>query len=157
HTWRLGNGVLDSSVMYNETETLGRLIPGVYNADGSINRGPGGKTPGAPRVLESESTVFDTKYVTAIGNNMLTVGGQYWDAKMVDSIAADEYTYDQYGVFVENEWRMRDNLALTVGVRHDDHSVFGGATTPRAYLVWNANDNWTVKGGVSKGYRTPGL
>ena len=157
HTWRLASGVLESSVMHNETETQGRLIPGVYNADGSINRAPTGKIPGAPRILQSESTVLDTKYVTSIGNNMLTVGGQYWDAKMVDSIAADEYNYDQYGVFAENEWRMRDDLALTVGVRHDEHSQFGGATTPRAYLVWNADDKWTVKGGISKGYRTPGL
>ncbi len=157
HTWRVGDGVLESSLMHNETETLGRLIPGVYNADGSINRAPTGKIPGAPRVLESESTVFDTKYVTALDAHMLSIGAQYWDAKMMDSIAAGAYKYDQKGVFVEDEWRLRDDLALTLGVRHDRHSVFGGATTPRAYLVWSANDNWTLKGGVSKGYRTPGL
>ncbi len=26
-----------------------------------------------------------------------------------------------------------------------------------AYLVWNTTDNWTLKGGVSKGYKTPRL
>lgn len=157
HTWRLENSVLESSVSHNKTETIGRLIPGRYSAGGAIQVAPPGKIPGAPRVLESQSTIFDTKLVTAIGNNMLTVGGQYWDAEMVEGLAASKFKYDQTGIFAENEWRIREDLALTVGVRHDDHSTFGGATTPRAYLVWNANDNWTFKGGVSKGYRTPGL
>jgi len=33
--------------------------------------------------------------------------------------------------------------------------VFGSHVSPRAYLVWNASDAWTVKGGVSTGYKTP--
>lgn len=157
HTWRLTDSVLESSLSHNKTETIGRLIPGRLGANGAIQVAPPGKIPGAPRVLESESTIFDTKLVTSLGNNMLTVGGQYLDAKMIDSIAAANYKYDQVGIFAENEWRIRPDLALTIGARHDKHSIFGGATTPRAYLVWNTNDNWTLKGGISKGYRTPGL
>lgn len=76
---------------------------------------------------------------------------------MVEGLATQPFEYRQVAIFAEDEWRIRDDLALTVGLRHDDHSDFGGETTPRAYLVWNANDNWTLKGGVSKGYRTPGL
>ncbi|CAL63412.1 Putative exogenous ferric siderophore receptor [Herminiimonas arsenicoxydans] len=157
HTWRLSNSVLESSVSHNKTETLGRLIPGQLRPDGTVHTAPPGKIPGTPRVLESQSTIFDSKWVTSIGNNMLTLGGQYLDAEMVEGLATSKFKYDQTSVFAENEWRMRKDLALTVGVRHDDHSTFGGATTPRAYLVWNANDYWTVKGGISKGYRTPGL
>lgn len=44
-----------------------------------------------------------------------------------------------------------------MGARHDDHSTFGSHFSPRAYLVWNANENWTAKGGVSKGFKTPRL
>lgn len=44
-----------------------------------------------------------------------------------------------------------------MGARYDRHQAFGGHTSPRAYLVWNTNDNWTLKGGVSKGYKTPSL
>lgn len=157
HTWRLANSVLESSVSHNKTETIGRLIPGRYSAGGVIQVAPPGKIPGAPRVLESQSTIFDSKWVTSIGNNMLTLGGQYMDAEMIEGLAASKFKYDQTSVFAENEWRIRDDLALTLGARHDKHSTFGGATTPRAYLVWNTNDYWTVKGGISKGYRTPGL
>jgi outer membrane receptor for ferrienterochelin and colicins len=48
-------------------------------------------------------------------------------------------------------------LALTLGLRYDNHDTFGDFWTPRAYLVWNANENWTFKGGYSEGYKAPRL
>ncbi|MFC7288954.1 TonB-dependent receptor domain-containing protein [Herminiimonas glaciei] len=148
HTLRMANSVLESSISHTKTETIGRTIPTLA---------PGGKPAGSPRTLESESTIFDTKLVTALDTHMLSVGAQWWEAKMIDAIAPRGFDQKQVGVFAEDEWRIRKDLALTVGVRHDNHSTFGGATTPRAYLVWNATDQWTFKGGVSKAYRTPGL
>lgn len=150
HTWRMDKSILESSLMKNTTETIGRTIP-------NLNNPPPGVVPGSPRTLESESIVFDTKFTTAIGNNMLTVGGQWWEAKMIEGVATQKFQHRQTAIFAENEWRIKKDLALTLGVRQDDHSVFGGATSPRAYLVWNSTDNWTFKGGVSKAYRTPGL
>lgn len=150
HTLRMDKSVLESSLMKNTTETIGRTIP-------NLNNPPPGIIPGAPRTLESESIVFDTKLTTAIGNNMLTVGGQWWEAEMIEGVATEKFKHRQTALFAENEWRITKDLALTLGVRQDDHSVFGGATSPRAYLVWNSTDQWTFKGGVSKAYRTPGL
>jgi len=40
-------------------------------------------------------------------------------------------------------------------VRYDDHSTFGGKWSPRAYAVWNIDDRFTIKGGVSRGFKTP--
>ncbi len=147
HTWRMANGLLESSLLRNQTETLGRTIP----------QGTPGKVAGAPRTLEAENTILDTKFLTQLGAHQLTVGAQHWDSHMVDGVAAAEYDRTQWGLFAENEWRMRRDLALTLGVRHDHHDSFGGKTTPRAYLVWNATTAWTFKGGVSFGYKTPKL
>ncbi|RYE92053.1 MAG: TonB-dependent receptor, partial [Oxalobacteraceae bacterium] len=62
-----------------------------------------------------------------------------------------------YSVFAEDEWTLREDLAATIGLRYDRHDAFGGHFSPRGYLVWNATDNWTLKGGVAQGYRTPRL
>lgn len=150
HGWRMGHGTLESSLTRTESETVGRLLPGRMNGGSTT-------TNWVPRVLESEDTIFDTKWVGAFGNHVLTVGGQYWDASITDGLRKQPSEFTQVSVFAENEWRMRDNLALTLGVRRDDHDTFGGYTTPRGYLVWNATDNWTFKGGVSKGYKVPRL
>jgi len=47
HTWRMANGQLESSLLRNQTKTLGRTIP----------QGTPGKVAGAPRTLEAENTM----------------------------------------------------------------------------------------------------
>lgn len=147
HDWRSPIGLITSDVVRNTTTTFGRTIP----------PGTPGKTAGDPRTLEATNTIFNTRLATEMGAHAFTVGAQWWEAEMVDGVATDTYEHTQWAVFAEDEWRLLDNLALTLGVRHDDHSKFGGQTSPRAYLVWTANEAWTVKGGVSRGFKTPRL
>ncbi|CAM5224048.1 exogenous ferric siderophore receptor [Alishewanella longhuensis] len=40
-------------------------------------------------------------------------------------------------------------------MRHDDHQVFGNQLSPRLYGVYTISDAWTIKGGVSTGFKTP--
>ncbi|WP_312597167.1 TonB-dependent receptor domain-containing protein [Stutzerimonas nitrititolerans] len=155
HTARLGFGTLDSSLMHNTTETFGRTIPG--NVIGNDSGIPG-TLIGDDRDLETTNLVFDTKLVAPIGqSHIATIGGQWWKAEMTDGIALDDFEQKTWALFAEDEWRLRDDLALTLGARYDDHEAFGGHVSPRAYLVWNTTENWTMKGGISRGYRTPDL
>lgn len=164
HTGRFNMGTLDSAITYNTTETLGRTIPG-----GDISK-PSGKPigdsykdfpsiiVGDKRTLKSKDLIFDTKFVAPITeNNITTLGAQYIDSQLEDGIATDTFKQESAAIFAENEWHILDDLALTLGGRYDRHQAFGGHFSPRAYLVWNTTDNWTLKGGVSKGYKTPSL
>jgi outer membrane receptor for ferrienterochelin and colicins len=145
HNWRLPFGVLESNYSIGTTETVGRIIPnGVAGA-------------GGPRTLESENRIFDTKLFSQWRNHTFTVGGQHWEAEMVDGVAPTRFEHTQWAIFAEDEWRFTDTLALTLGARHDDHSTFGSHFSPRAYVVWNATGNWTLKGGISQGFKTPRL
>lgn len=144
HNADLGFGRLESSYMVNETETLGRVLPDGPNA-------------GDDRVLEVENRVLDSKLITPIGNHMLSTGIQYWEAEMLDGVAPDKFEHTQWSVFGEDEWGMTDDLTLTVGARYDHHDQFGSHVSPRGYLVWRADDHWTLKGGMSGGYKTPRL
>lgn len=56
-----------------------------------------------------------------------------------------------WALFAEDNWALTDTLTATFGLRYDDHNVFGSHVSPRGYLVWNASDAWTFKGGVSTG------
>lgn len=156
HTARLGFGTLDSSVTHKTTETIGRTIPG--NVIGDAYVGFPSIIAGDDRKLKSTDLVFDTKLVAPLGqSHIATVGAQYADSKIEDGLATEEFKQKSWALFAENEWRMRDDLALTLGARYEDHEAFGGHVSPRAYLVWNTTDNWTLKGGVSRGYKTPTL
>ena len=48
-------------------------------------------------------------------------------------------------------------LALTLGLRHDEHAHYGREWSPRAYAVWRVGAAWTVKGGASHGFKVPNL
>ncbi len=156
HTWRFGAGILESSIMRNATETIGRTLP-AGTPGGPPGSGAPNKVAGSPRQLEATNTVIDTRLTAGAGRHVFTVGGQYWDAEMIDGVALAPFTFTQWSAFAEDEWRFVRDLALTAGVRYDDHSSFGSHVSPRAYLVWTANQNWTLKGGVSGGYKTPRL
>ncbi len=151
HTGRYSFGVWDTSYMVNKTETIGRINPLTLNGAGL----PGA---GLPRTLETSSKVLDTKLVMPWGNHLTTVGGQWLDAEMVDGVSTEgNWTFTQKALFAEDEWSLTDAFKLTVGARYDHHSEFGSKVSPRAYGVWSVAPQWTVKGGISNGYRTPKL
>ncbi|MDO1831510.1 TonB-dependent receptor, partial [Escherichia coli] len=39
--------------------------------------------------------------------------------------------------------------------RYERHEQFGGHFSPRAYLVWDVADAWSLKGAVTTGYQAP--
>ncbi|AKX55274.1 TonB-dependent receptor [Thiopseudomonas alkaliphila] len=156
HTGRFSAGTLESAITHKTTETFGRTNPGDTIGKPTNATHLPTVIAGNKRELKSKELIIDTKFIAPItDNNITTVGGQYINAKMDDGIANDQFRQESAAFFAENEWYMRDDLALTLGGRYDRHQAFGGEFSPRAYLVWNTNDNWTMKGGVSKGYKTP--
>lgn len=151
HSSRLGIGLLESSLMRSTTETKGRTIP-------SAARPAGDPSIGTPRELKTTNTVFDTKLLTPLGDShVLTTGAQWWDADFRDGLLGQKYSQTMWALFAEDEWQISDTLTATLGGRYNHHDAFGSEFSPRAYLVWSANANWTVKGGVSQGFKVPRL
>lgn len=93
---------------------------------------------------------------SVLERHMLTVGTSYSKQDLTDN--ANKLVPQQrylWALFLEDEWRMTDSFALTGGVRMDRDHLFGTHYSPRIYGVWHVADNWTVKGGVSTGFKTP--
>jgi len=116
------------------------------------------------RTMELEGYVLDTMLDLDFGAHKLTVGGQYNDTDMIDGVfgmdgagyrSNTKQKHRMWALFAEDNWSLTDTLTATFGLRYDDHNVFGSHVSPRGYLVWNASDAWTFKGGVSTGYKTP--
>ncbi|MFN3228266.1 MAG: TonB-dependent receptor domain-containing protein [Asticcacaulis sp.] len=145
HDWRTGFGDLSTTLSRSTREKLGRIVPsGTANA-------------GQPRTLESTNTIFETQLFKQIGAHSLFVGGQHWKAEMTDAVSPKPYKHTQWALYAEDTWALGETFNLTAGYRYDKHSVFGGQSSPRLYAVWNATPHWTVKGGISRGFKTPRL
>lgn len=122
------------------------------------------KNPGNSNPITSESNAVDGKYVLPLGeiNQFLTFGGEWRHDKLKDPVnltggSSSSTSTSQYALFLEDEWRIFEPLALTTGIRMDDHDTYGDHWSPRAYLVYNATDTVTVKGGWATAFKAPSL
>jgi len=152
----LSFGRLSSSLSYAVTENKGRVL--TPRSLSPANRNLSGKD----RELKNTNTLFNTTLVAPVGaDHLLTIGGEYWDAQLKDAIvmanSGETFSQHTWSLFSEDDWQIVDPLTLTWGARYEKHNSFGGHVSPRAYLVWNMLDDWTLKGGVSTGYKTPSL
>ncbi|MCC8190983.1 MAG: TonB-dependent receptor, partial [Planctomycetes bacterium] len=117
--------------------------------------------PTSGRTPKANNTTIDGSFTLPTDRNVFTFGGQYQENKLTDiSDGTGDYQPMkswQYALFMENDFRITDDLIFTAGLRLDDHEYFGTHWTPRGYLVYHLTSQWTIKGGVSTGYKTPTL
>ena len=109
---------------------------------------------------------------TLIWKHKLSIGGQYRQEEIINTDTIGTVPVDFNGgvvdvsgrlkddtaaLFVEDQVTLRENLLLTLGGRVDRTDKYGSHVTPRVYLVWHPGEDWTLRGGVSKGFRAPTL
>lgn len=122
--------------------------------------------PRPDRPLDSSQYTVDMRLDVPIsgawGYNKFVIGAQIIDGELKDGVFGLEdgspgavQEQNMYSVFAENNWMPVEDFTLTAGVRYDNHDVFGSQVSPRLYAVYHLSPSWTVKGGVSTGYKTP--
>lgn len=180
--WNFGSSML--ALSYVDTANNGRTLPlsvaerqllqAMYDGSGDYaglteqaRRDLAEQTflPRPARPLESNQYTLDARLdipLTAAGYHNLVVGGQLIDGELIDGVFGLEsgnpggvQQQKMYSLFVEDNWMMTDSFTLTAGVRYDKHDTFGSQISPRVYGVYNISPQWTLKGGVSTGYKTP--
>ncbi|WP_020210681.1 TonB-dependent receptor domain-containing protein [Gilvimarinus chinensis] len=181
-TW--GFGTSSVSLSYVDTQNDGRTLPltvaerqllqQMYEGTGDYagmsedeRRDLAEETflPRPDRPLDSSQYTLDARVdipLEAMGSHMLVIGGQAIDGELEDGVFGMEsgnpgavQEQQMYSLFVEDSWTPVTPFTVTAGVRYDDHDVFGSQVSPRLYGVYTISDNWTLKGGVATGYKTP--
>jgi outer membrane receptor for ferrienterochelin and colicins len=114
------------------------------------------------RDIEITNTTAKTSVVIPLGMHMLTVGASWEEESLEDGTTnqiSDRTAVEnsQWALFMEDEWMLTNAWALTGGLRLNDDDNYGSHLSPRLYSVWNMTPEWTLKGGVSTGYRSPNL
>ncbi len=122
----------------------------------------------------SKETVFDTAFTTGFHwgfEHSLNVGGQWKREELEnpDTIGTVPVTWtgsgrispvseaDSWALFAEDHITLHERFVLTVGLRWDNTDNYDDNISPRIYGVWHPGDAWTVRGGVSQGFKAPNL
>lgn len=181
--WEFGNSFM--SLAYVDTNNKGRTMPftvaerqqllamidatGNYASMTEVERKALAEAtflPRPERELASNQYTFDAKldmpfelvgqqHVVVVGTQVIR--GELSDGVfgMEDGTPGQVQEHNMVSLFAEDTWYMLDPLAITLGLRYDDHEVFGSQLSPRLYGVYTLSEAWTFKGGVSTGFKTP--
>ncbi|ATR84713.1 ligand-gated channel protein [Pseudomonas defluvii] len=116
------------------------------------------------RKMELENTVLNSQASFYSDSHTTTFGGQYKYEDLSDqgnqlasAATLNQLTRWSWALFAEDEWRLTDQFALTGGLRMDRDENYGTHWSPRLYGVYHPTEQWTIKGGVSTGYRSPDI
>ncbi|WP_275546192.1 MULTISPECIES: TonB-dependent receptor domain-containing protein [unclassified Pseudomonas] len=152
HEGRYDNLLTDSYINYDHSENLSRLNATTGNG------------------IEYGVLTANTQATYFIGSHALTGGLTHKYEKLEDGassglrepVVADanavvEMDRYQNSLFLEDNWSLTDDLTLTLSGRFDDNQAYGSEFSPKAYAVYRINDNFTLKGGVTSGYKAPSL
>jgi outer membrane receptor protein involved in Fe transport len=92
----------------------------------------------------------------------LVAGGEYRNNFRQDLKNSDLAVYldsqqdsTNLGLFVQDEIEIRDNLALSLGIRYDRFSTFGGTISPRLALIYNPWEKTACKLLYGEAFRAP--
>ena len=67
----------------------------------------------------------------------------------------NNYSARRVALFAQDEWRIKKDLILNAGLRHDNYSEWGGSTNPRLALIWLMNRETTMKLLYGSAFRAP--
>ncbi|MDM1289938.1 TonB-dependent receptor domain-containing protein [Acinetobacter indicus] len=124
-----------------------------------------GNTQLGTKGIELDTWTFNNQWNWLLGNHTLSFGAHYKDEKLTDKATNrnpnapefSELTRWSAAAFLEDTWHLSDRFDLTAGLRYDHDENYSGHVSPRLYGVYSLNDQWTVKGGVSTGYKQPDI
>lgn len=147
------------------SETLqlsGNLYYGAYDYDGiypypgvlNIDRSRGRRTGAEVRLLSTAFAGHKLMGGVEYQKDLRQLQRNYDISPHFDYINSNQTPY-KYGIFVQDEYAIRDDLMLNAGLRYDHYSAFGGTANPRVALIYHPSPGNGVKLIYGSAYRAP--
>ncbi len=119
-----------------------------------------GQDPNAFGFSKNPVYVLDSQFNHYLDRHTVSWGVQYQIEKLEDRQPAynrmTDETYDNAGLFVQDDWRWSDAINLILGVRLDKHSeIDDPIVSPRVALKWAAAHDVVMRVAYAEGFRAP--
>jgi len=108
---------------------------------------------------------LDSQFNIRQGDHALAFGVQYKRETLRDDKRdATGFTYDRgererftnLGIYIQDEWGITEAVDLIFGVRGDKSNLLDDPVfSPRVAVAWKASEQWTIRSGISTGFRAP--
>ncbi len=134
----------------------GVVGPGLLNVDLADGRSTASTTRSFPTI---ETTAYDqrqldARYTLDLEDHTVVAGVGTRREELNVSIVPTLARTTNHHLLLQDEWKFAKAWKLLAGVRHDDFSTFGSATTPRVSLAY-APGPWSYRIGYGEAFRAP--
>jgi len=140
----------EARVFYGRYKYYGNYIYPPLNDDSALGEWLGGE-------IKFSKTLFN--------KHKLTFGAEYQDnfKQQQENKNINPYSLNlndnrssmSWGVYLQDEFTIQNNLILNVGSRYDYYQTFGDTFNPRIGLIYNPIDNAVIKLLYGEAYRAP--
>jgi outer membrane receptor for ferrienterochelin and colicins len=104
-----------------------------------------------------KQTQLDSQYTfEPIKDHLTTLGYAYRQDDVDISTNTRRVVRNTNALFLQDSWTFQRDADLTIGLRQDDYSDFGGKLTPRVALAWRPG-RWTFRSGLAQAFKAPSL
>jgi outer membrane receptor for ferrienterochelin and colicin len=101
---------------------------------------------------------LDVQQTVALGRHVLTGGASLrFNNFESDLLLGGERDQVLFGIFLQDEYRIRDDLTATVGVRLDTHPQAGVHLSPRASIVYTPWRDHAFRASIGTAFRNPSV
>ncbi|WP_036626031.1 TonB-dependent receptor domain-containing protein [Pantoea sp. AS-PWVM4] len=117
--------------------------------------------------ITGRNTTLNTLEKLYLGDNhTFSFGGSFLnetihDANNVLKVESGDPTSkldrNSWALTAEDRWNVVDPFDVIPSLRLDENEKYGSHVTPKLYGVWTIAPQWTLKGGISGGYKNPTL
>ncbi len=107
----------------------------------------------------------ELKLIKQLGEHRISLGGEYrnnfqqnirsFESPPLNEFVNSRQHSDTYGIYLQDEYRVLDNLTINIGFRYDNYSTTGDTVNPRAALIYQAFENTTFKFIYGQASRAP--
>ncbi len=138
--------------------SLGKTVSSVraYQSDVDIiNHATAPGTATDPQKLQDTVVEGNTRF--AIGDkHFITTGLEHRTERLENpKLTGGKADITLNSAYLQDEIEVSPRTHVTVGVRQDEHDIFGGETSPRVSIVHDVNDKLTLKASYGHGFRAP--
>jgi outer membrane cobalamin receptor len=101
-----------------------------------------------------QHNVRSSRYTVDPSNNFLPIDPPQ-DFSNTFPFTRRKATRQIWSLYLQDEWNITEDIDLTVGVRYDNFTRFGGTTNPRFGLVWRFMEDAHLKFLFATAFRAP--